>query len=70
MSIAMSFSVYGPIFYGGAIAVFKKSAIGPFYFFFFFFLILSMATFIKCGSGLPKAAFYRCGFKFSPNLHV
>ena len=31
----------------------------------FSFLFLSMAAFKKHGSSLPKAAFYRHGFKFS-----
>ena len=45
----------------------KHAAIGPTYFKFYilYFLFLTMAAFKKRGSSLPKAAFYRCGFKFS-----
>ena len=32
--------------------------------FFFFLFYLTVAAFIKCGSSLPKAAFYRRSFKF------
>ena len=43
--------------------MFKNVAIGPAYI--YIFLILTMAVFKKRGSSLPKAAFYRRGFKFS-----
>ena len=41
-----------------------------FFFLFFFFFFLTMGAFKKRGSSLPKAAFYRRGFKFSLKPHV
>ena len=35
-----------------------------------FFFSLTVAAFIKCGSSLPKAMFYRHGFKFGLKLRV
>ena len=59
------FMRYSRVFWVEAIAVFKKRDYRAFVFFYFLFLLLTMAAFKKCGSSLPKAAFYRCSFKFS-----
>ena len=49
----------------------KNAAIRPSYFnFIYLFIILTMAAFIKCGSSLPKTAFYRHSFKFGLKLRV